>query len=435
MPRWELLLGIVAAIAAFWRQAVAFVAWMKGWVIVSKKTDYMTGTLMLSYLESTMRRSKTIDAAYGSAMTFVRPLDRIYRVVYQSLAGARQVFWKRGKPLWYGSESVSNQEGSGLRRDYHMRFSFLRGTYDWEKLLVDAAAWEDQVRQGHGKTTTRYRVYYHYGTRLADFGSGSKGELTHSGNAIASPESDWNNPTRGVRLLQWSFDDVQGETIVSTMDSLSLRPELTQLADELKFWHRSQTWYQQHGIPWRRGVLLWGGPGTGKTSFARAIAELLDLPVHVFDLAGMSNQDLKRAWRNMLETSPCIALLEDLDAVFEGRKNVAPPSAMSQGVTFNELLNCIDGIERVDGMLLVVTTNCLDKLDPALVDRPGRIDSKVEFKSLDHEGRVKMATRILDDVELAVKLSMDGAEDSAAQFQERCFRIALARRFSETRAA
>ena len=85
-------------------------------------------------------------------------------------------------------------------------------------------------------------------------------------------------------------------------------------------------------------------------------------------------------------------------------------------------------------MLLLVTTNNLDKLDTALIDRPGRIDSIVEFKPLDDEGRVKMAARILENVELAVEVAKQGASDSAAQFQERCFRIALQRHY-DSRAA
>lgn len=432
MLRWELIAGAFALIAAFWRQANSFISWLKGWVVVTRKTDWQTGTLLLSYMDATMRRSRGQSETYGSAHAFVRPLDRVYRVIYQSLQGAHHTFWRGMRPLWYTPTS-SDQNKTGPARGFDMSFSFLRSTFAWEKLLIDAAAWEDAAKHGMSRQYMRYRVYSHYGS----FGSMGELLLASNGNKTShSPSplevtSDWNGPARGVRLLEWSFEDVQGAPVIATIDNLSLRPELMQLVEELKFWHSSQTWYQQHGVPWRRGCLLHGGPGTGKTSFARALAELLDLPVHVFDLASMSNQDLKRAWREMMTMSPCIALLEDLDAVFEGRKNIAPQSGMTSGVTFDTLLNCIDGIERVDGMLLVVTTNNLGKLDTALTDRPGRIDSVVEFKPLDHEGRVKMATRILDDAQLAIQIAQEGKDDSAARFQERCFREALTRHFAD----
>ena len=155
------------------------------------------------------------------------------------------------------------------------------------------------------------------------------------------------------------------------------------------------------------------------------------MPVHVFDLASMTNQELKLAWREMLTNAPCMALLEDIDAVFHGRENRAPQGMMggSGGLTFDTLLNCIDGIERVDGMLLVITTNHIDTVDDALKNRPGRVDTVVKFENLDHDGRVKMAKRILEDGVVAERMAKDYSHDSGAAFQERCFREALRRRF------
>jgi SpoVK/Ycf46/Vps4 family AAA+-type ATPase len=146
----------------------------------------------------------------------------------------------------------------------------------------------------------------------------------------------------------------------------------------------------------------------------------------------MSNQDLRTAWRRMLNSTPCIALFEDLDAVFVERENVAAKNMGMMGgggLTFDCLINCLDGIERADGVLLIVTTNRLELLDDAIIKRPGRVDHVVEFQPLDQEGRRKMALRILEDTETADQMSRLHTEDTAAQFQERCFQVALSRRF------
>lgn len=434
MTHWELLLAIAAAVAAFWHQAKSFAGWMRGWVIVSRKHDYTTGLLVLSYLQATMRRSPSRDGAYGSAWTFVRPLERVYRVVYQALYGSGQVFWRRGRPIWFGAASVDRNEASSAKTDFHLTFSFLRGTYDWDALLLRAVEWEDEGKQGLDKQVTRFHVHYHYGT--SGFGDAMRGGIEKSlsdHTRADSPTPLWSQPVGATRLLRWSYEDVQGFSLVSSLDTLSLRPELAKVVEELKYWHQSQDWYNKHGVPWRRGVIFHGPPGTGKTSLARALAEDLDLPVHVFDLASMSNQDLKRAWRDMLLSAPCMALLEDIDAVFAGRENKTTQGMMGGGgLTFDTLLNCIDGIERVDGMLLVVSTNDLDAVDDALKNRPGRVDRVVAFEPLDHEGRVKMAMRILEDKDTAEAMAREHARDTGAQFQERLFQEALRRRFAES---
>ena len=74
--------------------------------------------------------------------------------------------------------------------------------------------------------------------------------------------------------------------------------------------------------------MLYGPPGTGKTALARAFAEDLNMPIYVFNLAEMSNHELMRVWSEMQVNVPCIALIEDIDNVFNGRENVARKHGM-----------------------------------------------------------------------------------------------------------
>ena len=102
-------------------------------------------------------------------------------------------------------------------------------------------------------------------------------------------------------------------------------------------------------------------------------------------------------------------------------------------LTFDCLLNCLDGVERADGVLLVITTNRLDKLDPALgvpksqiSTRPGRIDRVLELRDLDDTGRRQLCQRILHEwPETWEETARLGAGETGAQFQERCTQLAL----------
>jgi SpoVK/Ycf46/Vps4 family AAA+-type ATPase len=130
-----------------------------------------------------------------------------------------------------------------------------------------------------------------------------------------------------------------------------------------------------------------------------------------------------------------MVLLEDIDAVFDGRENITGTEHHA-GVTYDCLLNCISGAEDSSGILIVITTNRIEKLDDALgrpdperggiSRRPGRIDWMIELPILSAEGRRKLAKRILCDwPEKIEQLVAQGEGDTGAQFQERCVRIAL----------
>ncbi|XP_076752673.1 mitochondrial chaperone BCS1 [Xylocopa sonorina] len=141
---------------------------------------------------------------------------------------------------------------------------------------------------------------------------------------------------------------------------------------------KNPSWYIDRGIPYRRGYLLYGPPGCGKSSFITALAGELERGICVLNLSerGLTDDRLN----HLLAVAPqqTIILLEDIDAAFTSREETKEIKSAYDGlnrVTFSGLLNCLDGVASTEARILFMTTNYLERLDPALI-RPGRVDVK-----------------------------------------------------------
>ena len=118
-------------------------------------------------------------------------------------------------------------------------------------------------------------------------------------------------------------------------------------------------WYSDMGIPHRRGYLLHGPAGCGKTSFCQAFAGELKLDICILTLDSKHLDDTRLA--TLLREAPinALILLEDVDAVFVNRE--INNQLRLPGVSFSGLLNAIDGVASQEGRILVMTTNHIDR--------------------------------------------------------------------------
>jgi len=149
--------------------------------------------------------------------------------------------------------------------------------------------------------------------------------------------------------------------------------------------------YNKLRAPYRRGVLMYGPPGNGKTSLIKLIgSELKKIPAQVLRPARhFDDDDLSDVVQQWIDDAPAMLIIEDLDTLFS-----------ASAVTLSGFLNLIDGvgIKCDGGLLLVATTNHPDRLDAALNNRPGRLDTLIEVGPPDEPLRERFLGRHLRDI-------------------------------------
>lgn len=203
--------------------------------------------------------------------------------------------------------------------------------------------------------------------------------------------------TKTATVAIWTWQDgywepVRGKAIRS-LDTIVLAAGQTErLVADLQRFAQSREWYATRGLPYRRGYLFSGPPGTGKTSLVFALAGALNRPICALNLGSVSSDT---ALLSAITSAPstAIILLEDIDCAQQSRvRDEKAKDDERLGVTKAGLLNALDGILTPDGRVFVMTTNRPETLDAALI-RPGRADLLESFGFLAPDRQRLLASR------------------------------------------
>ena len=167
--------------------------------------------------------------------------------------------------------------------------------------------------------------------------------------------------------------------------------------------------FKKFGIRPPKGVLLYGPPGTGKTLIAKAVANEANAnfisvkgPELLSKWLGESEKAVRKIFKKARQVAPCIIFFDEIDAI-AGIRGVEENRAVERVV--NQLLTEMDGLEELEGVVVIGATNRPDIIDPALM-RPGRFDRLVYVRPPDRNSRLaifKIHTRnmpLSDDVDL-----------------------------------
>jgi len=132
----------------------------------------------------------------------------------------------------------------------------------------------------------------------------------------------------------------------------------------------SKDLYDELGVPWKRGIIFHGPPGNGKTISIKALMHTLARrtpPVaSLYVKSAVNTYQIRAIFQLARQLAPCMLIFEDIETIVTN-------------VTRSYFFNEVDGLESNDGILMIASTNYLERLDPGLSKRPSRFDRKYLF--------------------------------------------------------
>jgi hypothetical protein len=221
---------------------------------------------------------------------------------------------------------------------------------------------------------------------------------------------EWSSEVRGEVLVfedgSWDksrslYDAIRN----SSFDNLILPPRMKQeIKDDFAQFFASREVYERHGVPWKRGVLLIGPPGNGKSHTVKALVNWLNVPclyVKSFLSERRNNQrNVKTVFDRARQTTPCILVMEDLDSLINDGNRAF-------------FLNELDGFAANTGVLVLASTNHPERLDSAILNRPSRFDRKYYFELPAASEREAYIAAWNSGLEPELRLTPDGVLDVA----------------------
>ncbi len=189
-------------------------------------------------------------------------------------------------------------------------------------------------------------------------------------------------------------EDAQKVTFADVAGAKEAKVELTEIVDFLK----NPKKFIQIGARIPKGVLMMGGPGTGKTLLARAVAGEANVPFYSISgsefvemFVGVGASRVRDLFQTAKKSAPAIIFIDEIDAVGRVRGSGVGGGNDEREQTLNQILVEMDGFEPNESVIVMAATNRPDVLDPALL-RPGRFDRRVTIDPPDRKDREDILT-------------------------------------------
>ena len=210
---------------------------------------------------------------------------------------------------------------------------------------------------------------------------------------------EWSAEVRGEILVfdggYWEKSGGLFNSIkAASFDDLVLPAALEEeLRNDLPRFFAARETYERYGVPWKRGVLLIGPPGNGKTHAVKAMVNRLDVPclyVKSLEACDGENACIRKVFVRARHNQPCLVVLEDIDSLITDKNR-------------SFFLNELDGFASNVGVVVIATTNHPERLDPSILDRPSRFDRKFYFELPGTDERRRYALRWNDALQAEMR--------------------------------
>lgn len=413
---------------SFWRMLRG---WFGAFVRQLESSDYLAGILAMS----AMGVARDLVARVGAAL-FKWVVRRLWATIRLEEKEAELLrAWLRERPELHASAELALYS----HRDSKVGHAHL---YEYEPEIELTTRLRVETRNGFRWIWVTYHTDKTAVVCVLGRDKGALEEILELGRAIQKKRRErylnvvqvyTSKSGHGIRWLH--PQDRVGRQLGRPISSVILPrctltglDQATALLNDVREFLESEWWYCERGIPYRRGYLLHGVPGSGKSSLIMALAHEMQLPIYMLQLSSeqMTDDTLNSLLQYGMHDPPTILLLEDVDlihsAVLHRRKQRGGGLGLSDAedeqeaeqaesdteqdrrggkrrggrLTLSGLLNALDGPTATVGRLLFMTTNARDRLDPALL-RSGRIDYELRFGDSDADQIQRLFVRFYSD--------------------------------------
>ena len=311
----------------------------------------------------------------------VAPITRLPKVMPSAKCKLRLLKMERVKDfLLLEEEFMKNQEILKPKEEKDKELN--KAVEDIRGTPMTVGSLEEMIDDNHCIVSTAHGPEYY--VNILSFVDkdaiepGSSVLLHHKTMSVVGLLGDDNNPM--VSMMK-----VEKAPLESYADIGGCEKQIQEIKEAVELPLTHPELYEDIGIRPPKGVILYGEPGTGKTLLAKAVANQTSatfLRIVGSELIqkylGEGPKLVREVFRVAEEHAPSIVFIDEIDAV--GTKRYDSNSGGEREIqrTMLELLNQLDGFDERGDVKVIMATNRIDTLDPALL-RPGRIDRKIEF--------------------------------------------------------